>query len=288
MLNQRGYYTAMFQGTLKNTSGTGAFSQSLGFRHSYGKKDVAEYQYPHNSWGLQDPDLYRFVVKKLKQMPQPFFVGINTNSTHSSELPPGITPRFKGNSHDTTYINMLHFSDAALKNFINEVEQDPAFKDTIFILVADHAGPSLGDSILNKYLVPFLAYAPGIIRPRQLEVVSSQRDIAPTLLQLLNIPDAPNFSGSSLLDSAPQPYADYYHQGTLGWVEGQTGVEFRLDKPDSMRCYGLKTQPFKQQSIDCSLEQKQQHRRALAFTHVSQSLLFNGKIDGFRSFISGQ
>src|SRR5690606_15770647 len=69
ILAERQYHTAFFQGTLKNTSGTGAFAQLLGFRHSYGKEDVREHHYPQNSWGLQDPDLYRFTLEKLKAMP---------------------------------------------------------------------------------------------------------------------------------------------------------------------------------------------------------------------------
>jgi phosphoglycerol transferase MdoB-like AlkP superfamily enzyme len=281
LFNERGYHSAFFQGTLKNTSGTGAFAQLLGFRHSYGKEDVSESRYPHNSWGLQDPDLYDFTLKKLKEMPQPFFVGINSNSTHSTELPPGIAPQFPGNSAETTYINTLHFSDTALKEFIEAVENDPAFEDTLFVLVADHAGPSLGSSNLNRYLVPFLVYAPGLVEPQQLDLVSSQRDIAPTLLALLQINDQASFSGKSLLEGNATHHADYYHQRTLGWIEGKRGIEFRLGEAEQMRCYDLTSPPLRQQPDLCSENDREQHRRALAFTHLSQSLLFNGKISAF-------
>jgi glucan phosphoethanolaminetransferase (alkaline phosphatase superfamily) len=285
LLNERGYHSAFFQGTLKNTSGTGAFAQLLGFRHSYGKEDITEYRYPHNSWGLQDPDLYRFTLQKLREMTQPFFIGINSNSTHSTELPPGIAPRFSGNSAETTYINMLHFSDAALKEFIETVENDPAFEDTIFILVADHAGPSLGKSQLNKYLVPFLIHAPGLIEPRQLDIVSSQRDIAPTLLDLLNIDAAVNFSGSSLLTNHQNHHADYYHQGVLGWVEGRRGLEVRLGEEREMQCYNLLSGPLRQQPDACDALDETRRARALAFTHLNQSLLFNGKIGTFSQLL---
>ena len=281
ILNQRDYHTAFFQGTLKNTSGTGAFAQLLGFRHSYGKEDVAEHRYPHNSWGLQDPDLYDFTLQRLKEMPQPFFVGINTNSTHSSELPPGVSPHFPGEGGENTYINMLHFSDAALGEFIRAVESDPAFSETIFVLVADHAGPSLGSSDLNKYLVPFLIYAPGVVAPQQLDIASSQRDIAPTLLSILQIDDAAAFSGNSLLDSTASRYADYYHQGVLGWIEGKRGIEFRLGEEQGMLCYELLEAPFRQLPGECADTDWALQQRAQAFTHLSQSLLFNGKVSAF-------
>lgn len=285
LFNEQGYHSAFFQGTLKNTSGTGAFAQLLGFRHSYGKEDVAEHRYPHNSWGLQDPDLYDFTLKKLKEMPQPFFVGINSNSTHSSELPPEVNARFSGMDGETTYINMLHFSDAALKAFIEAVENDPAFEDTLFVLVADHAGPSLGNSNLNKYLVPFLIYSPGLVEPRQLDIVSSQRDIAPTLLDLLNIDGEADFSGSSLLDAGAHHHADYYHQGVLGWLEGGRGLEVRLGEERQMQCYDLLSDPLRQQPDVCNALDENRLSRALAFTHLNQSLLFNGKIGTFSQLL---
>lgn len=282
LFNERNYYTAFFQGTLKNTSGTGAFAQLLGFRHSYGKEDVSEHKYPHNSWGLQDPDLYAFILQQLKQMPQPFFIGINSNSTHSSELPPGVKPYFSGEGAETTYINMLHFSDAALGDFMHAVESNSAFANTLFVLVADHAGPPLGSkNNLNKYLIPFLVYAPGLVKPQKLDVVSSQRDIAPTLLSLLHIDDKTSFTGRSLLDTGISHYADYYHQGVLGWIEGKQGIEFRLGDEQELQCYELLDAPFRQLSHNCRENAAAQRLRALAFTHLSQSLLFTGKTSAF-------
>ncbi len=87
LLRNRGYATAFFQGTLENTSGTGAFAQALGFEQSYGKRDIKTRQYEENSWGVQDPDLYHFVLGSLDKMPQPFFIGINTATTHDSQVP---------------------------------------------------------------------------------------------------------------------------------------------------------------------------------------------------------
>lgn len=288
ILNERGYYTAFFQGTLKNTSGTGAFSQLLGFKHSYGKEDMDDTQYPLNSWGLQDPDLYRYVLKQLKQMPQPFFVGINTNSTHSSELPPGVDPQFEGNDPETTYLNVLRFSDEALKSFILSFANYPELNNTIFVIEADHAGRSKDgtnslNSNFNKYQIPFLIYAPGIVKPKQLDIVSSQRDIAPTLLYTMNIDGKAPFTGMALQDNGGTHPADYYHDGRLGWIEGRTGIEFNIDDVDKMSCFSVEKAPLQLTTKECGNNQKQQRLRARAFTHLSQSLLFAGKTEDFQS-----
>lgn len=288
ILDERGYHTAFFQGTLKNTSGTGAFAQLLGFKHSYGKEDVDDYQYPHNSWGLHDPDLYRYVLKQIKQMPQPFFVGINTNSTHSKELPPGVDPQFKGNDSETNYLNVLRFSDEALKSFILSFANYPDLNNTIFVIAADHAGPSTGgakslDSNFNKYQIPFLVYAPGIVKPKQLDMVSTQRDITPTLLYTLNIDGKAPFTGTALQDLVGTHTADYYHSGTLGWIEGRNGVEFNIDNVKQLNCFTVAQGTPKLQPTECGDSQTQQRLRALAFTHISQSLLFGGKTSEFQS-----
>ncbi len=288
ILDERGYYTAFFQGTLKNTSGTGAFAQLLGFRNSYGKEDVDDTQYPHNSWGLQDPDLYRYVLKQLKQMPQPFFVGINTNSTHSTELPPSVNPQFEGNDPETTYKNVLRFSDEALKSFILSFANYPELNNTIFVIVADHAGRSKGgakslDSNFNKYQIPFLIYAPGIVKPKQLDVVSSQRDIAPTLLYTMNIDPKAPFTGMALQDKGGTHSADYYHDGRLGWIEGRDGIEFSVDNDNKMSCFTVDKVPLQLTAKECGKKQKLQRLRALAFTHLNQSLLFAGKTEDFQS-----
>lgn len=289
ILNERGYHTAFFQGTLRNTSGTGAFAQLLGFKHSYGKEDVDDYQYPHNSWGLQDPDLYRYVLKQIKQMPQPFFVGINTNSTHSTELPPGVDPQFEGSDPETTYLNVLRFSDEALKSFMLSFANYPELGNTVFVLVADHAGRSRTDNSLdgtfNKYMIPFLIYAPNIIKPHQLDMVSSQRDIAPTLLYTMNIDGKAPFTGMALQDAGGIHAADYYHNGRLGWIEGQTGIEFSIEEPKKMNCFSLTKTPFKLQTAECGKKQEQQRLRAMAFTHINQTLLFDGNIDTFRELL---
>jgi hypothetical protein len=289
ILDERGYYTAFFQGTLKNTSGTGAFAQLLGFRHSYGREDVDDTQYPYNTWGLQDPDLYRYVLKQIKQMPQPFFVGINTNSTHSRELPPGVEPQFKGNDSETTYLNVLRFSDEALKSFMLSFANYPELSNTVFVLVADHASRTRDttkpfEDTFNKYLLPFLIYAPGIVKPQQLDMVSSQRDIAPTLLYTMNIDGEAPFTGMALQDGGGTHAADYYHNGHLGWIEGNMGIEFNINDASQIHCFSMDKAPLKLQASDCGRKQEQQRQQARAFTHISQSLLFDGKTKEFVKF----
>lgn len=282
ILRRAGWQSAFFQATNKETSGTGSFAQLLGFQQSFGKKDIKQSgpQLEPNSWGYHDPDLYRFVLNQIRRMPQPFLVGINTNSTHDNHLPTGVKPLLSGNSRVDHYKNVLNFADDALNEFIETVRTSPELLDTIFVLVADHSGLTPPQP-LQKHLIPFAILAPGL-EPDMQDVIASQRDIAPTLLQLLNISIPSHFSGFSLLNAASQPhYADYYHQGMFGWVEADRAVEFPIAAPGQMKCLSFEHGLDSDHIIPCEPNAVGMQQRALAFTHISQSLLFRGETTSF-------
>lgn len=282
IMRDAGWHTAFFQSSNKETSGTGSFAQLLGFKQSFGKREMSreKQQYAQNSWGYQDPDLYRFTLEKMRRMPQPFLVGINTNSTHDSQLPEGIAPLGPTDNQTDRYRNILHFADAALGEFISAVRNTPELKDTIFVLVADHSGPTPPQP-MQQHLLPFAILGPHIA-PQILDEITSQRDIAPTLLQLLNLTIPSHFSGSSLLQAgSPPPFSDYYHQGILGWIEGEQGLEFPINEPQQHKCFSLTRQLNSKQTYPCGDEAMAMQQRALAFTHTSQSLLFSGELKRF-------
>ncbi|HEY0633879.1 MAG TPA: LTA synthase family protein, partial [Gammaproteobacteria bacterium] len=209
---EEGYHTAFFQGTNANTSGTGAFAQLLGFSDSYGKADMPPGKLPDNSWGRHDPDIYDFTLDKLRAMPRPFMVGINTNSTHDAQLPAGAAVSFGKDS--PAYISALHYADGALGDFVNAVRSDPQLKDTVLVLLADHPGLTPPDAY-RASMIPFVILAPGI-EPAELPDVLSQRDVAPSVADLLALPASSEFTGQSVLRRIQPRVADYYHQGTLG------------------------------------------------------------------------
>jgi hypothetical protein len=282
ILRNEGWHTAFFQGSNKETSGTGSFAQLLGFEESFGKRDIAQGtpRLEQNSWGYHDPDVYRFVLEKLRRMPQPFLIGVNTNSTHDSLLPAGSEPLLPPNDRVDRYRNILHFADGALGEFITAVRAMPELKETIFVLVADHSGLTPSPP-LQQHLIPFAILAPDL-PPMTLDEIANQRDIAPTLLQLLNIGIPEHFSGRDLLAAKPQRhFSDYYHQGILGWIENKRAVEFPIDAPGQLKCFSLAHQLRKGRTLPCDEHARAMQRRALAFTHTSQSLLFSGQLRRF-------
>lgn len=278
ILDDIGYSSAFFQGTSKETSGTGSLAQQMGFHYSYGKRDVKKRIYKENTWGVHDVDLYNFTLKKLQTtLKEPFVIGINGATTHDTKIPKGVQRlTFTGTKLDNE-LNALHFADYALGEFVKMMER--RYPNTIFVLFADHCGGGLSGT-LNNYKIPFAIYAPKLLEPKKLSTVLSQRDIAPTLYDMVigsykekRVP----FSGKSLF-SDTKFFADYYHNGFLGWIEGDSLVEIDLYS-DKLACYKLKN--LKKDAQTCDAKYKKLKEHALSFTYVSQKLLFGDRVSEF-------
>jgi len=274
-LADSGWATLFFQGTRKDTSGTGAFAQRLGFQQSYGKEEVTERTLGTNQWGVYDQDLYAFILKTLKSTKQPFLAGVNTCTTHDDALPPSVPAAFGMDTPLNRNMSVLHFADQALEGFIKAYEADPEFGPTVFVLLADHTARITG-SPMTQYLIPFTLFATDdSVPPLKLDTLVSQRDIAPTVAQLLG-GKVPAFTGRSLLKDGPRA-ADYYHQGLIGWVEKDHVVEINILGTGEAKSY-LRTGPLATlKAVAPDALHTRMVKEALAFTKRSQALLFEGK-----------
>jgi phosphoglycerol transferase MdoB-like AlkP superfamily enzyme len=286
ILKQQGWHTAFFQGSHKETSGTGAFAQSLGFTDSHAKEDMPAGRFEHNFWGAHDPDIYDYVLDILDEMPQPFLVGINTNSTHDIRVPPGVEPFFGDANNEQKYQSVLHFADQAMKEFFEKFKKKPYYKDTVFVLLSDHTGGK-HKSIAAKYFIPGIIFSEGITPVRKLNRYVSQRDFSPTVLDILGLPASRSFTGKSLLSETQGEYfADYFDAGSIGWIVGDSLVETSVNKPSEMKCYSMENGLVNAYSVACDEGYKYRSGQSLVFASYSQDLLFEGKTNRFYDFFS--
>ena len=280
LFNQHGYRSIFFQGTYKETSGTGALAQALGFQESYGKADVKKRRYGSNNWGVYDQDLYAFALQKISESKQPFVIGINGATTHDDQIPAGVKMiQFVPEKERNLRLNAMHFADAALGKFFSAIKQ--RYPNTLFVFFADHCGAGLTGSFKN-YMIPLAFYGAGV-KARYIDHYVSQRDIAPTVVDIvfgnykLIMPD---FTGKSLI-SDHHFVADYYQNGVLGWIENMTAIEFSLDG-GAVHCYDVSN--FRAVAKTCVDNNSALKEQGLAFTNVSQRLLFAGETDQFHTY----
>jgi len=138
-----------------------------------------------NAWGICDEDLYHQSIKyadKNAKANKPFFQFVMTTSNHKPyTFPAGKIDLPQGDRNAA-----VKYTDYALGKFIEEAKTKPWFKNTVFIIVADHCASSAGKWEINidKHHIPAIIY--NLPQPPQrIERLTSQIDLMPTLFGYL-------------------------------------------------------------------------------------------------------
>jgi hypothetical protein len=188
-------------------------------RASVSKNDVTF----ANAWGACDEDLLRWTLREADAgaaSGRPFHFFVMTTSNHRPytypegrvDLPPKISGR----------AGAVKYTDHAIGEFMRAAAQKPWFKDTVFVIVADHCASSAGKTGLpvENYHIPLIIYAPGgQIAPGRVTRLASQIDFAPTLLGLLGWSYATRFYGRDVLAARGEPRAFIGNYQKLGLLE---------------------------------------------------------------------
>ena len=95
------------------------------------------------------------------------------------------------------------------------------FKNTVFVIVADHCASSSGKTELpaDKYRIPAMIYAPEFIEPSHFNKLMSQIDVMPTLFGLLNFSYESKFYGQDVFKSDYKPRAFVATYQDLGFIK---------------------------------------------------------------------
>ena len=203
---REGYETWFIQSSERDSFRCDAIAPRLGFDHYLGAEDIPpEPPLAPRSvlrGACWDHEMFAEANRKLATATRPFVAFLYTNSTH----PPFFWPedRWKkrsGNSLEDRYINSLGYGDWALGRFFEGAKASGVFRNTIFIVTADHLGGPGGatnDSPATKHHIPCLILAPGV-EPGVNRRIGSQLDVIPTLAQLAGWQTPQAALGTSLL-----------------------------------------------------------------------------------------
>ena len=102
-------------------------------------------------------------------------------------------------------------------------EKEEWFKNTIFVIVADHCASSAGKTELpmDKYRIPAMIYTPDI-HPQKIDKLVSQIDLMPTVLGLLNFNYQSKFLGEDVFSPHYQERAYIATYQDLGYIRNNT------------------------------------------------------------------
>ena len=163
-----------------------------------------------NVWGVADEYLFDQVIRTLDDKSakgtdgKPFFAQIMTTSNHRPyTYPSGRIDIPSPGGRD----GGVKYTDYAIGKFIKDASKKPWFKDTLFVIVADHCASVAGKTRLPVagYHIPLIFYAPALLKPALFTPVVSQIDIAPTLVEVLGKNGSAQFYGRSFFEPGPPP-----------------------------------------------------------------------------------
>lgn len=185
--------------------GGNSFFDNMGYFFSHNsytvldKRDIPENFIHHvTAWGIDDEGAFDYTLQQCDKSfaaGKPFFNHIMTVSNHRPYTYPD--GRIDIPSSTQSIAGGVKYTDYAINKFLKDAQRKPWFANTVFVIVADHCSKSAGktDLPVNRYHIPCYIYAPGLVTPTIEKRLTSQIDLAPTVLGLLNLNYTSRFLG---------------------------------------------------------------------------------------------
>lgn len=183
-----------------------------------------------NIWGVADEDLFDLALRQIDSHAatgRKVFAHVMTTSNHRPfTYPEGRIDIPSGSGRE----GAVKYTDHAIGRFVEKARSHPWFERTVFVFVADHTSIARGRSDLpmERFHIPMVVWAPGLVEAKRIDALASQIDVAPTLLGLLNVPYVSEFFGRDLLNDADVPHSLFMaNYQTVGFVGQGEQVELR-------------------------------------------------------------
>lgn len=229
-LKKNGYHTSFYYGGESEFSNIKSYILSHGYDKlvDQGAFDDAD---KNSKWGAHDHVVLKRQLSDLSHEEQPFFSTLLTLSNHEPfELPGKL--RFGKKTVEDKFRSTSFYTDSVLYDFVQKAKETSWYKNTLFIIVADH-GHRLP---LNKhesydpgrYRIPLLFFGGAIkeeYRGKRITKTGSQTDIATTLLAQLNIPSQNYKWGYDLLNTSRE-FAFFDWDNGFGMVTPEQSITF--------------------------------------------------------------
>ncbi|MCX7728803.1 MAG: sulfatase-like hydrolase/transferase [Bacteroidia bacterium] len=273
LLKKEGYFSAFFHGGINGTMNFDAYARQAGFDKYFGKNEYNNDADFDGYWGIWDEPFLQFAAQKLNELPQPFFASIFTLSSHhpfkvpekySNILPKGNLP----------IQQCLAYTDRALKKFFQQIKNDTWYKNTLFVITADHTGISEDEyysSIAGRYQIPIIVFNPNDTISVKYDKVIQQIDILPTVLYLLNYPHTFFSFGNNYFDTVNH-CAVFYENAYYYLVDDSMMYSFKNFNVD--KCWKYK-QYLKEYLLGDKIKKQKEEQIKRIIQCYNHTLIYN-------------
>ena len=224
--NEMNYETVWIHGQSATYDSQGYFMNRHQVKHIYDRLS-----FPVDSeilgWSLSDQEVFNFSLKFLRELEDSYFAVIQTNTNHHPYVAPEKFKKNYGFDENTNkFFSTFQYSDKVLGDFLDKYVKTENGKNSLIIITADHGnGKKLVNniknkkiSILNQYQIPLLILYPKKFKNirKKINIIGSQVDIMPTIMDIMNMEYNFPMFGKSLIREFKYRYAKGSIEG--GWL----------------------------------------------------------------------
>ena len=198
------YDTSFIYGGMANFDNMASFFNGNGFKNIIDETDFdadGKKYAMKGTWGYSDEDLAVKANEYYKSLgKKPFFSLMFSTSNHEPfEFPDGRIKLYE--QPKNTVHNAMKYADFSIGKFFELAKKEAYFKNTIFVVIADHNTRTYGKNLVpvNKFHIPALIIAPNIEKGITYDNLASQMDIPSTVLALSGITTKTPMVGRNLL-----------------------------------------------------------------------------------------
>lgn len=189
VLRDRGYDTSFIYGGESHFDNMKSFFLRNGYQRIIDQKSYVSPSFTA-TWGVSDEDLYSRADEefaRLEDEGKSFYSLVFTSSNHDPfEIPEGKTEPVE--SPLFTRNNAVKYSDWAFGRFMEKARKSSYWKNTVFLLIADHDARTYAaaDFPVRHFHIPAVIFGGPVEKKADMRLVS-QIDMVPTLLSLAGV-----------------------------------------------------------------------------------------------------
>jgi phosphoglycerol transferase MdoB-like AlkP superfamily enzyme len=189
LLSNEGYHASFFHGAPDGSMGFKAFMNLAGVHEYYGMDEYDGGDDFDGLWGIWDEPFLQFYARKLNSFPQPFVSGLfSVSSHHPFRIPEQYEDTFKGGPLPIQ--KCIQYSDHALKRFFQTASEMPWYRNTLFVITADHTSSNIQFPEYRTgwgfYAIPIIFFKPDNSLAGMEDEIMQQTDIMPSVLGYLH------------------------------------------------------------------------------------------------------
>ena len=221
LLKDQGYSTSAMHSFKAGFWNRSIMYKTMGFDKFYNKNDMVQDEI--SGMGLTDKSFFKQMMPKLKEAKQPYYSLMITLTSHFpyDNDKKYFDPNFKVGKWKGTmmgdYLTTIHYADAAIGEFIDQLKKEGMLDNTVLALYGDHyAIPEDKQDELFSFLnlgkkssykwnvnqtIPMMIRVPDV-KPKTWHIVGGGVDFMPTIMNIMGVstPNAPML-GRDLMNS---------------------------------------------------------------------------------------